>query len=344
MDGEYLKVLIVGTSNAGGGQGRTMAYRNFLQSKGHGVSVIQFPGQGFYSKLWDYYQRGRARLDGHEKLYLKKTADRLEKRIREGKYDVVIGVETPLSYVLTRELSCLKIFSCESLEADELYFSKDFGSLERVQNYRAMELEILKKSDYVVFPWKTTELYARKYILNGSNFVTIKYGCYPKNKKASYFFPVSIISLGNIARYWSNRELLSYLTSVSPYVIDVYGRYKPPRKYNINYKGFAKSTEVICNYQFGLNTVSKDAFRCNHHASRIMTYLAFGLPALSPDWLQFSHEIKGVLPYNEDNFLDVLETYSNRDEWEKLSKEAYEQACELDWNKVLQPLERLLSK
>lgn len=343
-ESEKVKVLIIAASKTGGGHGRMLAYRDFLLSRNHTVSLIQIPGASFSEKLWYYYTRGLARLGGHEKRHMKKTADLMEKRINEGHYDVVIGVETVWSYVLTRDLGCLKIFSCESLEADELYFSKRFSDLNQVHSVREMELETIKKSDYVIFPWKTTENYVRRYIYDGDNFVTIKYGCYPKSKKASYFFPPAIVSLGNIGWYWSNRDLLSYLNRISPYVIDCYGDYRPPKKYGINYKGFAKSTEVVLNYQFGLNTVSKDAFRCNHHASRILTYLSFGLPVLSPDWLQFSHEVKGVLPFNEENFLNVVEDNSDRDQWEMLSKEAHEQARELDWNIVLQPLEKIICK
>jgi hypothetical protein len=326
----------------GGGYRRIIAFRDFLTSRNHSVDLIQFPGESYATKIWYYYQRAHARLRGHEKRHMTKTADRLEKRIKEKKYDVVIAVETPFSYVLTRDLKCLKIFSCEVLGADELYFSKNFGELERVRNYRSMELEILMKSDYVVFPWKTTEQYVRKYIWNGGNLVTLKYGCYPQKETASHFFPVSIVSLGSMRSYWSNIELLSYLTRVSPYTIDVYGQYKPPRKYHLSYKGFAKSTDVLRNYQFGLNTTAKHVFR--HHASRIMDYLAYGLPVLSPDWLQFSHELKGVLPYNEENFLDIIEQSSEREPWEILSRDAHQQARELDWRITLKPLEELIEK
>jgi hypothetical protein len=195
----------------------------------------------------------------------------------------------------------------------------------------------------VIFPWKTTENYTRKYVWNGDNFVTIKYGCYPQNKVASYFYPVSIISLGNVGYYWSNPELLSYLTRISPYVIDIYGKNKPHKKYHLNYRGYASSLDVLKDYQFGLNTASKDNFRRNHHSSRILSYLAYGLPVLSPDWLQFSHELKGVLPFNEDNFLEIIERYSDPDEWAKISKDAYAQALELDWKKVLLPLEKIMA-
>lgn len=337
-----MKIAIIGTSKMGGGYVRIMAYKNFLESKNHHVDLIQFPSGSYESKICFYYQRARARLRGHEKWAMKKLADMLEKRIKEQSYDVVIGVETPFSYVLTRELGCLKIFSCETLEADELYFSKKVGDLERIHSFREMEQEILMKSDYVVFPWETTENYTRKYIWDGNNFVTLRYGCYPQNKTVPYFFPVSIISLGSLWGYWTNKELLSSLTSVSPYVIHVYGRVKPQRKYHLNYRGFAKSLDIFYNYQFGLETVSKGVFRL--HSSRIMSYIAYGLPALSPDWMKFSYELKGVVPYNENNFVDIIDEYSDRDRWETLSREAHQQARELDWRITLKPLEKLIEK
>jgi hypothetical protein len=325
----------------GGGQGRTVAYTRFLKSKNYNVSLINFPGDDLSVKLWYYYQRGRARIQGQDVRFMRKAADKLEVIIKNGHFDAVICVETPSSYVLARELGCLKIFSCESLAADELYFSKNFSNIEQIKKLRAMELEIFQEADYVVFPWKTTENYVRKYIYDRDNLVTIKYGCYPQNKLASFFYPVSIISMGDLRYYWSNPELFSYLTQISPYVIETYGK-KPSKKYNLNYKGFASSPDILSNYQFGLNTVSKDKFRQNHFSSRIINYLAYGLPVLSPDWMQLSHELKGVIPFNENNFLEIIDKYSQADEWTKISTEAYNQAVELEWQKVLQPLGDLL--
>lgn|GEM_PF-3421319 len=339
-----MKVLIISASGAGGGFGRGIAYKKFLLSKGFHVDSVHFPGDNFSSKFWYYYQHGLSLFMGRENRTMKKTADRLEKLIKNGHYDAVIGVETEYSHVLTRDLGCLKIFSCESLKTDELYFSKKFGDFARVRKLRDMELEIFQNADYVVFPWKTTENYARKYVWNGNNFVTIKYGCYPQKKAVSYFFPLSIVSLGSVGGYWNNPELISYLTRISPYVIDVYAKNKPAKKYHLNYRGYASSLDVLKDYQFGLNIISKDTFRRNHHSSRILSYLAYGLPVLSPDWLQFSHELKGVLPFNENNFLETVENYSDPDKWRKVSEYAYQQALELDWNKVLLPLEELLHK
>jgi hypothetical protein len=342
-----MKIAIIGTSRGGGSQTKLIAIKNFLQARNHSIDVFQLPGKGFASKMWYRYNSLRARFQGDEtRVYARKMrayADKLEGRIK-GKYDVVIGIDALHSYVLTRELGALKIFNCESLQTDELYFSKAYGNLEDVHNLRKMELEILMKSDYVLFPWETTENYVRKCVLNGDNFVTVKYGCYPQKTTATYFFPVSIASMGSLWGQWSNKELLSRLTYISPYSIDIYGRPKPESRYNLRYKGFAPSLDILYNYQFGLNTVSNDIFRRNHHASRIMSYLAYGLPVLSPDWMKFSHELRGCLPYNEENFVDLIDEYSDRDKWERLSKEAHGQACELDWSKTLEPLEKLIKK
>lgn len=340
----YLKVLIVGTSKVGGASERAIAYKDFLLSKNHAVHLIQFPGEGYVRRLSHYYQRGSARLGGHEKRYMKEMADNLEKKIRKEAYDVVIGVEASWSYVLTRELRCLKIYSCESPEADELYFSSKTVDMDRVQSLKEMEVEIMKKSDYVVFPWRTTENYVRRYVWNGSNFVTLKYGCYPKNKFVSYFFPISIVSLGSLWGYWTNKELLSQLTRISPYKIDVYSHYRPPKRYQLNYRGFAPTTDVLYNYQFGLNTVTKDPLRRSHFSSRPLGYLAYGLPVLSPGWMQLSHELKGCVSYTEDNFVDLIDKYSEKDNWEKLSNDAINQARELDWKKTLEPLDGIVSK
>lgn len=326
-----MKVLVVGPSGVGGGSERVAAYRDFLLSENYAVHLIHFPGESYSSKLWYYYQFGSARLKGHEKRYMKQIADMLEKKIKKEAYDVVIGVEAQWSYVLTRELHCLKIFSCETLADDEMYFSNRVVDMDRVSCLKEMQLEIMKKSDCVVFPWETTENYARQNIWNGNNFVTLKYGCYPKNKFVSYFSPISIVSLGGLGGYWTNKELLSQLTHISPYKIDVYGHDRPPKKYHINYRGFAPTTDVLYNYQFGLNTVTKDPLRRSHFSSRTLSYLAYGLPVLSPDWMQLSHELRGCVPYAEDNFVNLVNKYSEKDNWEKLSKDAIDQARELDW-------------
>lgn len=338
-----MHVIIVGPGFTGGGHEKVKMLSTYLRSIGHNVEIITLPGQMLAEKAWYYYQHVLAHFADHEKRIMETTADMLEKRIKKIGCDILICVETRQSYILTRKLSCLKIFSCESL-FDEQYFSKEFNDLNSFRYLKEMELEIIKKSDYVIFPWETTENYVRKYIWQGNNLVTIRHGCNPSKKRALHFFPPSIVSLGNLGFAWNNRELLSDLTRLSPYRIDAYGHYKPPREFAINFKGYAPSMDILASYQFGLNTITKDIFRQNHFSSRVLAYISYGLPALSPDWMKFSNSIKGVISFNENNFLELIEEYSDYEKWKKISDAAYEQALELEWRKVLEPLQRIIGR
>lgn len=338
-----MKISIIGISKIGGGYLRSIAYKTFLESKNFNVDLILIPNK-HVSKIWFYYQSVLAKVKGKEIKLMNTFANKFEKIIKKNNYDVVIGVGTKLSYVLTKEIDCLKIFSYEAPEADELTFSNKKIEIERIKKLREMEIDIMQNSDVIVFPWKTTENYVKKNTWNGKNFTTIKFGCYPKNKTVTYFFPPSIIYLGTLRPYWTNKKLLSNLTSISPYIIDVYSSYRPERKYKLNYKGFANSLDVFYDYQFGLNTVSKDILRRNHFSSKVLNYLAYGLPVLFPEWMKFPKELKGCIAYNKDNFLEVVKKYSDKNLWEKMSEEAIKQAHELDWNITLKPLEKIIEK
>lgn len=341
--GIALKIAIVGTTASSGGNVRIHAYKRFLESKNHNVDLINVT-DGLFSKASFSYYRLKSQMNGQKTILMKEIARRAENKIRKRKYEAIIGVESLFSYVLTKKFDCLKLFSWEAMGADECYFANSkFSNMDCVKAFREMEVEICRHSDYVIFPWATTENYVRNNIFDADNFLTVKFGCYPKTKPVSHFFPCSIVSFGGLGGYWANAQLIADLKNKSPYHIDVYGFSKPPRKYRLNYKGFAPSLDVLYNYQFGLNTVSKDPFRRKHFSSRILTYLAYGLPVLSPDWMQLSHELKGCLPYNENNFVDLVDKYSEKNSWEKLSQEAHKQALGLDWNTTLKPLEKIIS-
>jgi len=335
-----MNIAIIGTSEHTGGYVRMMAFKNFLELKNNNVDIYKIPDD-FFSKLWYYYQSAYSKLKDYEIRLMNKIADALESKLKKKNYDVVICFETKYSLILTRKMNGLKIFCCEAPVADELYFSSKIN-INRIKNVKQIEINIMKNSDYVIFPWETTENYVRKYVWNGDNLITIKYGCYPKNKTVKYFFPTSIVYLGSIKYYWSNKELLSYLTKISPYKIDVYGINKPESKYNINYKGYAQSLDILYNYQYGLNTISKDILRKKHFSSKLLCYLSYGLPVLYPEWQLFPNELKGCISYNENNFLDKIEKYSDIDEWYKISNDAIEQGRLLDWNITLKPLEKII--
>lgn len=337
-----MKIALIGPKGYGGGAVRFRAVETYLLSKNYDVNVYysNFIMESIFNKIMRHLNKTKLN---------EQIINNLEKEIKRKRFDVIIAIEN--MDILLKDFNSLKIFFCEAPAADEYYFALAHGhrfayglSLEDIKELRKKEIEVFEKSDYVVFPWECYETYIRRYIYNEKNLLTIRFGCEPQEKTVSYFFPPSIVYLGALERYWNNMDLLSHLTSSTPYIIDVYGKPEPNSKYNLRYKGYSPSLDVFYNYQFGLNTVSKEILRRNAFSSKILSYLAYGLPCLFPEWQIFPHELGGCIPYNEDNFWEIVEKYSEKDEWQRLSKEAIAQAEDLRWDKVLKPLIELIKR
>ncbi|MFC1864246.1 hypothetical protein ACFLYG_00235 [Chloroflexota bacterium] len=336
-----VKIVLVGPRGYNGGCVRLRAVTDFLVSENYQVKVYHYNDVPIKSRLVYTAQQifGNTTLD-------ERVVAELEDKIKKEVPDVIIAIG--YMDIVLRDFDCLKIFFCEAPATDENYFALAHRStakgydLEYIKELREREINAFNKADYVVFPWECYEEYVRRYVYENDNLLTIRFGCTPQQNAVSFFFPPSIVYLGALGRYWNNMELLSHLSSITPNVIDVYGSPDPARKYNLRYKGIAPTLDVLNNYQFGLNTVSKDILRQNAFSSKILDYLSYGLPCLFPEWQRFPHELKGCVSYNEDNFVEVLEKYSEKSEWQKLSQEAIEQARELSWDKTLQPLLKLI--
>jgi hypothetical protein len=339
-----MKIAIVGWRKPTGALDRMVAFDAFLNKQGYDVDAIYFEDLLRASNLITmpitaltlYYHHKRH----NSPQVVSRVADIIEKAIHDKNYDVLILVGGYFAEIIRRDLDCLTIYSCEAPGADESYYRSARARAEFEQR-RQREIEILQKSDYVIFPWESTENYVRKHIYDGKNCLTVKFGCYPREKTVSYASPTQVVSLGGLERYWVNMELLATLTQQYPY-LDVYGSPAPKPKYHLRYKGFAPTLDVFYNYQFGLNTVSTDNMRRNHFSSRILNYLAYGLPVLFPVWQMFPHKLKGCVPYEEDTFTHIIEQYSTQEEWMKLHQAAVAQGRELDWNNTLQPLVKLV--
>ena len=61
-----------------------------------------------------------------------------------------------------------------------------------------------------------------------------------------------------------------------------------------------------------------------------------------PAWRRNLHLIRGSIPYTEETFLSVIESLHDEREWQRHSDEAYAQAAELAWDRVLEPLDAAL--
>ena len=275
--------------------------------------------------------------------------EQVQTEIRLRPCDLLIAVGD--GEILLRDFDCPKIFFCEAPVAHEEYFTyaarQSFiaNDLEWIERIRQEERAIFQVADYVLIAWKSYEHYIRTYCDHLSDLldkiVTHPgkgwHGCYPQEKRAAYTRPPSIVRLGGLERYFNNMSLLSSLTRMCPYILDVYGSPTPRPEYGLRYKGIMPTTDGLLQYQFGLNTVTKEVLRRNGFSAKVLTYLSYGLPVLFTEWEKFPHELEGCIPYNQENFLDVIEECADEQTWQELSDAAYEQAKELAWDKVLEP-------
>jgi hypothetical protein len=272
-------------------------------------------------------------------LDIKHRAIVLQKEIAKRQPDVLICESEMDSYVLTKPMSCLKIFDCSSPWVDELFYSGDLSNF-AYKMLRRLELETYRKSDYVAFHWDNYTNYVKKYIYKGKNFFILNWGCSPREIKAKFKKPPRIVYLGKLDGYWNNIKLLSRLAKICE--IDVYGAPEPPKELGLNYKGYAPTTDVLAEYQFGLVTLSNDRLRAHSFSSKQLEYMSYGLPVLTPEWRKDPRLEKYSILYNEKNFLQKIEEYSSKEKWQKISNMCFDKTKEWDWEKVLKPLAEII--
>ncbi len=269
------------------------------------------------------------------------TARVLEAKLREGRYDIIIAESEMLGYVFTRKLPGTLLLDAAAPAAEEMLYS---GMIPRFIYNRvvAMRLRTFAASTYVNYHWYRYTDYVRKHIYKGKNLIQVDYGCDLHATRAQYSKVPRVVFLGNLGGYWNNFPLLANLSKQYPF--DVYGHPAPHPKYGLHYKGYAPSTDIVSQYQFGLITITKDELRKSSFSSKHLEYLSYGLPVLTPDWRKDRKLAPVSIPYNEKTFRKQIERYSNQARWQALADKSYETAKQWSWDRVLQPMVELLEK
>ena len=339
------KVLIISRLDGFANAVRPVQIKSFLEKNGYQVKLLNTFQQEKTSRpksvvttclmgLFPKELRNSRFIAG-----LKRRADRIEPLVRAENPDVLICESERDSYIMTKDFPFLKILDSPSPWVDEMFYG---GILTRsaYAKLRSVEIEIYSKSDHVAFHWQNYLHYVQQHTYNGNNLFVLNWGCSPKERRAKYRNPPRIAFLGLLQGYWINLPLLSRLSR--EYSIDVYGGPPPPRKYGLNYKGYAPSTDVLSDYQFGLITISDDPLRRQSFSSKHLEYMNYGLPTLTPEW-RFDPQLRHVsIQYNEDNFLEKIHEFSNEDRWQQMSECCYNQAKEWEWSRTLEPLLAIL--
>ena len=101
--------------------------------------------------------------------------------------------------------------------------------------------------------------------------------------------------------------------------------------------------DILSNYQFGLISISKDRLRTEGFSAKHIDYLSYGLPVLTPEWRRDPLLESTSIYYNEDNFVQVINNYSQENEWKQMSEKGYESAKQMKWENVLKPLDTIIN-
>jgi hypothetical protein len=257
-------------------------------------------------------------------------------------FDLVI-CETPYDAgVLRHRTSASTLYDCPAPWADELRYE---GRLTDRQHsaLKSLERDIFESVDHLAFHWESYSHYAlERYGISGRNLMKLNFGCVRSDKRVRFADPPRIVYVGNISAGFNNTPLLSRLAAVYPH-IDVFGGPPPKAALGLNYLGYAPSLDVLSDYQLGLVTCTRDPLRQYGFSSKHLQYLSYGLPVLVPAWRRYLELLQGSVPYTEQSFLSVVESFRSESVWEAASNAAYEQARRLDWEETLRPLQDLLA-
>jgi len=351
------KILVLAYLDGFANSKRVAEIKRYLEGKGYVITVLDTVHFGKISSLglWRYFYYFIQIILKIKNLILNKRfyyydiilnmkirAFLLLKIISKKDFNCIICENIMDSYLFINKLNATKILDCPSPIADELYYTDNL-SYSSYLKFNIFLNRIYHNTDYLAFHWNLYANYVRKNSYNGENIIEINWGCNPKeeNLRARYNKNPKIIYLGYLGGKWVNLPLLSQLSRV--YEIDVYGGPAPDKKWGLNFKGYAPSTDIIKNYQFGLITITKDELRKMSFSSKHLEYLSYGLPVLTPDWRKDPLLEDVSIYYNENNFLDVIKKYSHKKIWQEMSDKCYNQAKKWVWSETLKPLGDILN-
>ena len=254
-------------------------------------------------------------------------------------FDMIIGEHPADSELVFEPTSARKLYDCMTPWADELLYEGRLTDRQH-RRLRAREARVMEAADLLSYSWETYAPYSvEHYGISGRNFCQLNWGCTRSHRRARFQSPPRIVFMSSLSSNFINLPLLSRLSKLYP--IDVFGGPPPDPALGLNYLGWSPPS-VLLDYQIGLITISADPLRCDGFSAKHVEYVAHGLPVLVPAWRRNLQLIRGSIPYTEETFLGVIESLHHEREWQRVSDEAYAQARELEWDKVLAPLDAAL--
>jgi hypothetical protein len=339
------RIALIGTSIPSGGSVLCVHLRRFLELNG---IEVDFFDAAIYTLRFHQKQRND---QNHAKLpLLRGVLQDIASHISKRNYQVIIATEREEIFLENLPKNSRKFYYCCAPLAYERYYgwlqNDDPDAEIKLRKLLEIENNIYQNVDVITFAWNTYEKFVREQIYDGNNITTHPglgwYGCEPCKNRVEYKPVLNLIYLGFID-YWSNPALLKKLTELAPFPIHCYGRSVVPIPGIDHFGHVPDEWKLLDRYHIGLNTVSTDPLRIAGFSSKVLNYLSVGMPVFSPNWQEFSHQVEGIIPFEEENFVELAEKYHEPEAWQELSNAAYMQAQELQWQKVLTPFLDLLT-
>lgn len=334
------KIVIVGFMDGNANAVRPQKIQQFLKAYGYDAKIIDMCPAKVDREQLKAQVKKRASIPRVIRntafLLLKiKESIHLNRQLKKEKpYAVIFENEIYALHTIRRQPYQV-ILDCPAPWVAEWNFS---GDLSKAVYLLAAKIEkrIYKKATALCFHWENYTRFVQKNVYDGSNIFKMNWACEKRTVSAKYTSPTKIVFLGNLGGYWNNLDLLAKLSQTHD--IDVYGAPAPPADLGLNYKGYAPTTDVLADYQFGLITLSKDQLRTQSFSSKQLEYMSYGLPVLTPEWRQDPTLKDYSIYYNEANFDQKVAEFSDRKKWQAMADANLATAKKWSWENNLQPL------
>jgi len=237
------------------------------------------------------------------------------------------------------------VYTAPTIFSEEIKLNSNCD-LRILSTIRKLEDKVFKEANLIIFHWFSFFKLLKKLKKNISNkLMTVSWGCQKHSRQSSFSMKPKIIYIGKLNNEWVYPKLLEKIQQKRGLTVDVFSYEIPDDRFkNLKYLGYLSNLNKISNYQFGLITVDKDRLRMNGFSAKHLLYISYGLPVLCPEWRRDKKLEPATIYYNESNFKQVIDYYSNKKMWLKKHKAALELAGKLTWDETLKDLSEQLTR
>lgn len=229
-----------------------------------------------------------------------------------------------------------------------------------------LEEQAFTKCDYLIaVSWKMKDYIQREFGISPQKILVIPNGGQEQKFIAQYKLPLNVIYAGvfsywekifdylKIAKYADPQKFRFYMAGAGPlkkHILKQVRKEKIPIKY-LGYIPYENIHAILSKMQIGIAPSTSDLARIVASPIKVFEYMASGLPVIAPqigDWGDLIRKEGCGITINSDSleeYINALNALTNKNVWIQKSQKALNLIKnKYSWDKILQPLFRLLSE